>query len=246
VLGALERVVARRADVTLGASSDLVERARVLGALDARLAPVAAPALPPARRTRAEVRAELGAGDRPLLLAVGRIAAQKGYDTLLDAMALALDATALARTPAPLVMIAGDGDPALTEELHRRVRAERLPVVLLGHRDDVADLLAAADVVVLPSRWEARALVVQEALRAGVPVVATAVGGVPELVGDAAVLVPPSDPGALAAAVGALLADADLRAELAAAGLRQAATWPEEADTVAQTLDVYRQVTFRR
>ena len=67
------------------------------------------------------------------------------------------------------------------------------------------DLLAAADLAVVTSDWEARQLFAQEALRAGVPLVATAVGGLPDLVGDAAVLVPPGDVDALDAAVRELL-----------------------------------------
>ena len=87
-------------------------------------------------------------------------------------------------------------------------------MTLLGHRTDVADLLAGADLAVVTSDWEARQLFAQEALRAGVPLVATAVGGLPELVGDAAALVPPGDVDALDAAVRALLDDPAARAEL--------------------------------
>ncbi|WP_187282625.1 PucR family transcriptional regulator ligand-binding domain-containing protein, partial [Streptomyces sp. MS191] len=98
----------------------------------------------------------------------------------------------------------------------------RVPL-LLGLRSEsertaVADRVAAADVAVLPSRWEARSLLAQEALRLGVPLVATAVGGVPELVGDAAELVPWGDARALAEAVRRLLEDVDRRMDLAAAG----------------------------
>jgi glycosyltransferase involved in cell wall biosynthesis len=121
-----------------------------------------------------------------------------------------------------------------------------LPVRLLGRRDDVADLLAAADVAVLPSRWEARSLLAQEALRLGVPLVATAVGGVPELVGDAAELVPHGDAVALAAAVSRLLSDPVRRAELAAAGRAQASTWQTEDETVAQVLSVYDELVQSR
>lgn len=233
LLALLERVVARRADVTLGASADLVERALRLGARDSRLAPVAAPTLPPAKRDRAEVRAELGAGDRPLAVVVSRIAAQKGLDVLLGAAGRWSD-------DGPLVVVAGDGDPSLAQSLAERARRDRLPVRFLGRRTDVAELLGAADVVVLPSLWEARALVAQEALAAGVPLVATAVGGVPELVGGAAVLVPPGDPGALAAAVLRLLRDPGEAARLARAGLARAATWPDEQDSVRQVAAVYR------
>jgi glycosyltransferase involved in cell wall biosynthesis len=76
--------------------------------------------------------------------------------------------------------------------------------------------------------------------------VATSVGGLPELVGDAAVLVPPGDPLALAAAVSSLLADPARRAELALAGPAQAETWPTESDTVAQVLSVYDELTSQR
>ncbi len=232
IYGWLEGVVARSADVTLGASSDLVERVRALGGEDARLGPVSAPPLGPPTRPPAEVRSELGAGDRPLVLCIGRLHPQKGYPVLLDA------ARAWAgRDPVPLVAIAGSGPSE--EALAARIAAEGLPVRLLGRRLDVPDLLAAASVVVLPSVWEARALVAQEALRAGVPLVATRVGGIPELVGDAALLVPYGDAAALAAAVDRVLDDAAVGAELAARGRRQAATWPDDSGTADAVAAVY-------
>ncbi|MFD9411912.1 glycosyltransferase family 4 protein [Streptomyces sp. NPDC059989] len=237
----LERHVARAAAVVLGASSDQVDLARLRGARDARLAPVAAVAAVPAGRADADpgkARAELGAVARPLLIAVGSLVPHRGYSVLLDA---AREWRTL--EPLPLLVIAGEGP--LRAELSRRIEAEGLPVRLLGRRRDAAQLLAAADVAVLPSRWEERALLAQEALRVGVPLVATAVGGVPELVGEGAVLVPPGDAGALASAVSGLLADPDRRAELAAAGRAQAGTWPSEDDTVAQVLSVYDELTER-
>ncbi|MBP0453428.1 glycosyltransferase family 4 protein [Kitasatospora sp. RG8] len=236
----MERRVARAADLVLGASSDLVARARELGATDARLGPVAAPPMPEGRLERAEARAALlGDGpDRPLVLAVGRLVPQKAFGLLLDA---ARELAAL--DPEPLLLLAGDGPEAAG--LRERVAAEKLPVRLLGYRTDVPDLLAAADVVVVPSRWEARSLVVQEAMRAGVPVVATAVGGVPELVGDAAVLVPSGDAAAIGRAVGGLLADPARRERLVAAGRQQAETWPDEAATVAQVLSTYDELVQR-
>ncbi|MGY1735085.1 glycosyltransferase family 4 protein [Geodermatophilus sp. SYSU D00684] len=239
VLAAAERATVRAADVVLAASGDLADNARRLGARDVRVAPVSAPALPPARRTRDEVRAGLGLADgRPLVLAVGRLHPQKGYDVLLDAAA-ALTRGA-AGGPAPLVAIAGDGP--LQAELSARIAAQRLPVALLGRRDDVADLLAAADLVVLPSRWEARSLTAQEALRAGTPLVATRTGGLPELLGDGAVLVPPGDAAALAGAVADLLADPARAAALAEAGRAQAAGWPDEAATARTLTAVYREL----
>ncbi len=238
LLELLERQVARRADITLGASADLVDRARELGALDARFAPVAAPPLGPRTRDPEEVREELGATRRPLVLAVGRLAPQKSYGLLLDAAAVWAR-----QNPVPLVVVAGEGPER--GPLQARIDAERLPVRLLGHRDDVPDLLAAADVAVLTSRWEARAIVAQEALRAGVPLVATRVGGVPELVGDAAVLVRYGDAAGLADAVSRLLADPAERRRLAELGREQARTWPDEADTVQQVLAVYQELLRR-
>ncbi len=237
VVRLMERSAARAAAVVLGTSSDLVDRARSRGARDARLAPVTVPApRPPEEFRESKARAELGAVERPLLMAVGSLVPHRGYDVLLDASRAWRDLD-----PAPLVTIAGEGRERAA--LQRRIEAEDLPVRLLGRRDDIAELLAAADVAVLPSRWEARSVLAQEALRAGVPLVATRVGGIPELVGRAAEFVPYGDPRALASTVLALLADPDRRAVLAEEGLRQAATWPTEDETVAQVLSVYDELT---
>ncbi|MCZ2820213.1 glycosyltransferase family 4 protein [Modestobacter sp. VKM Ac-2977] len=240
VLQAAERATIRGADVVLAASGDLADNARRLGARDVRVAPVSAPPLGPARRDRREVRRELGLDDdrRPLVVAIGRLHPQKGYESLLDAVGRWSADPRL--RPAPLVAIAGDGP--LSDELSRRIAAEGLPVTLLGRRTDVADLLGAADACVLPSVWEARSLTAQEALRAGTPLVATAVGGIPELVGDAAELVPAGDAAALAETVARVLTDPAEIARLGAAGPRQAATWPDEAATAAALVDLYREL----
>jgi glycosyltransferase involved in cell wall biosynthesis len=236
VLRLAERATIRGADVVLAASGDLAENAWRQGARDVRVAPVSAPPLPAAVRTAAEVRAELGLADgRPLVVAVGRLHPQKGYDVLLDAAARWAGSS-----PPPLVAVAGDGP--LQDELAARIAAERLPVVLLGRRSDVADLLAAADLAVLPSRWEARSLTAQEALRTGTPLVATRTGGLPELLGDGAQLVPVGDATALADAVTGLLADPARARRLAEAGSRQAATWPDEAATARQLVALYREL----
>ncbi|MFI6643449.1 glycosyltransferase family 4 protein [Streptomyces sp. NPDC050504] len=253
LLRLVERKAARAATVVLATSSELVDRARSRGARDARFAPVSVPlatsagahgttagAGADAADDRAgaggKARAELGLFGRPLVMAVGSLEPHRGYGPLLDAAALWRDLD-----PVPLLAIAGEGRER--DALQRRIETEDLPVRLIGRRDDVTDLLATADVAVLPSRWEARSLLAQEALRLGVPLVATAVGGVPELVGEAADLVPYGDVAAFATAVAGLLADPRRRAELAAAGRAQAATWPTEDETIAQVLSVYDELT---
>lgn len=228
LLTGLERLAVRRSAVVLGASQDLVERARSLGARDARLGPVPAPFAAP-QRDREQVRADLGLDDATrLILAVGRLAPQKDYPTLLDAAASLGGAR---------VAIAGDGP--LRADLQARIDAGGLDATLLGHRSDVADLFAAADVFVLPSRWEARALAAQEAMRAGVPVVATAVGGIPGLVGDAALLVPPGDAAALAQAIKQVLGDPAEHARLRAAAAARAAALPGLPEVVDELSGIY-------
>ena len=169
------------------------------------------------------------------MLAVGRLAAQKDFGTLLVAAARWRDLD-----PPPLLAIAGDGP--LAGELRAQAVSLGVDAAFLGHRDDVAELLAAAAVFVLPSRWEGQPLILQEALRAGAAIVATRVGGIPDLVGDAAaVLVRPGDAQALAAAVRAVLADPPLAARLRAAAAVRGAALPTAAEAVAAALAAYAQ-----
>jgi glycosyltransferase involved in cell wall biosynthesis len=229
----LERRVARIADVTLGASADLVERARALGGRDVRLGAVAAPTLNTPARTPADVRAELAIPpDAPLVLSVGRLHPQKGYETLIAAAAKWRE-----RTPTPVVAIAGSGPAFLT--LTTQISESAAPVILLGHRTDVPDLLAAATIGVVSSVWEARQLFAQEALRAGLPLISTAVGGLPELLGDGAVMIQAGDVAALHDAVVDLLDDPARRVALTKAGYAQAAAWPSDVDTITQVTSVY-------
>ncbi|WP_031486247.1 glycosyltransferase family 4 protein [Streptomyces bicolor] len=242
----LERRVVKAASVVLGTTSALVDRARRTGARDARLAAVALPGTgrraaerDETDRMRPKIRAELGSTGRPLLIAVGSLEPHRGYDVLLDASRawLRLD-------PVPLVVIAGEG--ALRADLQRRIEDEGLPVRLIGRRDDVSELLAAADIALVPSSWESRSVLAQEALHARVPLVATDVGGMAELVGDAAELVPYGNAKALADAVVRLLGDPERQELLKERSGRQAATWPTEDETVAQVLSVYDELTQPR
>ena len=229
----VERVAARAADLTLAVSPDLLDRAARAGAAHRRLIPASAPATVGPVSSPAQVREALGIGDRPLVLAVARLEPQKRLDVLVDATAGWLH-----RADRPVVAVAGSG--SLAAALERQAAAVASPVVLLGRRPDVPDLLAAADVAVLSSDWEGYPLAAQEALRFGVPLVATAVGGVPALVGDAAVLVPPGDPGALGEALASLLADDERRRGLASAGRAKAQEWPTLAETVDELVAIYR------
>jgi glycosyltransferase involved in cell wall biosynthesis len=234
VFGLLEAVAVRRADAVLCASADLARRMRqrhAAGVVEFDVPAAQTPPPAPAEITKA--RHDLGPSGRPVVLAVGRLAEQKGFDTLLAAATRWRD-----RQPAPALAIAGAGP--LAAELAATAERNGVDLVLLGQRDDVPALLAAADVVAVPSRWEARALIVQEALRAGAPIVASRVGGIPDLTGaDAAVLVPAGDPDALAAGILRVLDDPALAGRLAEAARARAASLPTPEDAVAAVLALY-------
>jgi glycosyltransferase involved in cell wall biosynthesis len=174
------------------------------------------------------------------VLAVGRLAAQKGFGTLLEAAAYWRD-----MRPEPVLVIVGEGP--LKAELKSQAARLRLDVRFPGHRDDVPALLASAAVFVLPSAWEGQPLILQEALRAGAPIIATRVGGTPELTGeDAALLVPPGDAARLADAVRAVLTDPALAAKLRQAAADRARALPSQEDAVTAALAEYDQVARQR
>jgi glycosyltransferase involved in cell wall biosynthesis len=237
---ALERLIARRADSVLCVSADLADRMRRAGARDVALAVVPAPAAPPpSAEAVAKARAEMGASGRPVVLAAGRLATQKGFDVLLEAAICLQD-----RDPAPLLVIAGDGPMA--GQLAARSRAAGADVRFLGQRADIPALLAAADVVVVPSRWEGQPLIVQEALRAGRPLVASRVGGIPDLTGEAAaLLIPAGDPVRLASAVASVLDDPARAGHLTAAALARAGTLPSQSAAVDAAIAGYARLAAR-
>jgi glycosyltransferase involved in cell wall biosynthesis len=239
--GVLERVCVRRADLVLCVSADLLSRMRRLGAAAAARFDVPAPERPaPTAADVAAARADIGADGRPVVLAVARLAPQKGLDVLVDAAASWRD-----RDPQPRTVIAGDGP--LGSDLRTHASQAGADVALLGARDDVPALLAVADVVVVPSRWEARSLVIQEAMRSGRPIVATRVGGTAELTGaDGALLVPPDDAPALAGAVTAVLDDAALAARLSQAARVSSAAFPTQQDAVRSALAIYARLSASR
>ncbi len=241
VYAVLERLVARRADAVASVSADLAARMRRRGARDRGRALVPAPrASAPSADEVAKVRQELGGPGRPVILAAGRLAAQKGFGTLLAAAA-----RWQRRDPVPLLVIAGEGP--LADVLRGHARSAGLAVRFLGQRADIPALLAVADVIVLASTWEGQPLLVQEALRAGLLLVATRVGGVPELTGeDGALLVPPGDADGLASAVLSVLDNPDRGEKLSAAALARAAALPDEAAAIDAALAIYERITAGR
>lgn len=242
----LERVVARGADLVLAVSPDLAQRALELGAPAGELAVV--PATPqPVTRGAAAVRAELGVtAEELLVVTVGRLAPQKGFDRLIEAVARVVAAQreqpeAVPPVPPFVVLVSGEGPQG--EALQRRIDREGLPVRLLGHRGDVPDLLAAADLVVSAARWEGQPVWLQEALAAGAPIVATDVGGTDTVLAGAAELVAGTDPdavpGDLATAITAVLVDPTVRAALALRSVARAAELPTAQDAVDAALRAY-------
>jgi glycosyltransferase involved in cell wall biosynthesis len=178
----------------------------------------------------------LGAGD--VVASVSLLGPVKGLDTFLAAAA-----TVAGRFPEQRFQIVGDGPERTALE-----SAARELGVAVGFPGmvPIAELLPSLRAFVLPSLFENCPMSLLEAMAAGVPSVASAVGGVPELVGDAALLVPPSDPPALAGAIERLLADAELRADLGARGrLRVAEKFSAENNARAM-LALYERVAAGR
>ena len=242
----IQRFVAHRAALVAGASSDLVDEARRLGAREARLAPVPSPRVPGlrARHTvsadeRRALVAELLRDNgieapvgTPLVLTIARIAPQKDLRTLVDAAAILASASEHSVRPAPAVwVVVGGGDEPLRHELVGRAATLKARVHFVGPQPDPERWLRAADVFALSSRWEARALVVQEAMAAGTPVVGTDAGGLRDLLEGAGLLVPAGDAAALASAVRSVLDDPQLRERLSGAGRERAASWDDGTTT---------------
>jgi glycosyltransferase involved in cell wall biosynthesis len=169
-------------------------------------------------RTRPEVsqadalvmRSKLGiASNESLLLSVGRLSKEKAHVDLLGAL------TRLRESHPQLkckLVIVGDGPERATLEAVARARGINQDVILTGQERDVQPFYAAADVFVLPSHSEGSPNVLLEAMAANLPIVATAVGGVPEIVehNESALLIPANDPNAMAAAIARVLDDPQL------------------------------------
>ncbi len=193
-----------------------------------------------AARPRAETRAALGVDREPLVLTIGSLTRQKAQLHLVDAFAEP-------RLAGVRLAIAGEG--ALRPDLEARIARLGLGdrVRLLGARNDAADLLEACDVFVLSSVREGLSVTLLEAMRAGRPAVATAVGGNAEAIVDGVTgrIVPPGEPRALADALADLLGDSEMRARMGrAAHERWRAEFTAER-MVRETENLYRALLGR-
>lgn len=199
------------ADVLVSVSQKALEQAANAGTKRQRMV-VIQNGIVPSRSDPSQVsmtRREIGLNDGDIfLLSVGRLVYQKGHEFLISATARVLQ-----RYPHAKAVICGDGN--LHQALEAQIARLRLgeSVLLLGNRTDIDRYLSSANIFVLPSRWEGLPVSLLEAMGMGLPVVATRVEGVEEVVqhGVQGLLVPPEDSDALAASLEELIGQPDLR-----------------------------------
>jgi len=200
------------------------------------------PEIPPGARER--VRAELVIeGDRTLIGTVAALTDHKGHRYLLEAIPPVVE-----RHPEALFLLVGEGE--LRGELERQAGSLGLGsqhLRFLGQREDVPAILGALDLFVLPSHMEGLGTAIVDAQMAGLPVVATRAGGIPEIVldGVTGLLAEPRDPACLAERILTMLDDAALRARLAGAGRRRAMEHFSADAMVDGTLAAWREFLAR-
>jgi glycosyltransferase involved in cell wall biosynthesis len=182
--------------------------------------------------------------DQPLLLTVALLNQCKGHAFLLDALP-----KVIRRHPRVCLALAGNGETAAVLKAQARRLGIDAHVRFLGYRHDVPDLLLAADLFVMPSLMEGFCSVLIEAMLAGVPIITTAVGGIPEVVGSdgsapdpVAWTVPAGDSKALSAAILEALASPQNRLERGLRGKQRALAQFTANRMVESTLEVYREV----
>src|SRR5215208_2478136 len=177
--------------------------------------------------------------EKPRVLFVGRLAPQKGVGTLVAA-------AGLLKNPSAQVLLVGDGPErkALECEAKRIGVGDRLHFVGFVAHERVSAVLAHADLLVLPSLYEELGTVLLEAMQAGLPIVASKTGGIPDVIenGVNGLLVPPGDPEALAHAIDRLLVDRDLACRLSEGAQEQGKDYDWEV-LAERVLAVYRGVT---
>jgi len=241
----LDRQVMRRMAAVVGVSAAQAERCRVAGVSPQRLAVIRNAVDPtpfddPDPSYRARLRALFPTPPAKVVVSAGRLSPEKGFDVLIDAAA-----RVVASDPDVGFVVFGDGPlrAELTARLETRGTGLLTRFVLAGFRTDVARYLPHADAAVLSSHTEGLPVVVLEAMAARLPVVATAVGGTPEVVIDGVTgfLVPPADPAALAGRVREVLADETRRREMGRAGRLRV----DKEFTFARQAEQYRRLFER-
>lgn len=234
----------RRTDACVSVSDDVAERDRaefqntgIFTVIRNGVDPT------PPRRRRAEVRAELALADGVTAIVVARLQPIKDHETLLNALAI------LKRDGLELnLLVVGDGkERARLEALVPALGLDPARVRFLGFRTDVPDLLTAADLFVLSSLQEGLPLAMLEAMSQRLPVVATSVGGVPEVIvpGENGFLVPKKSAAQLAAALARVACSPELAARLGAAGEQLVRERYSFAGMAAAYEDLYRRVLGR-
>ena len=184
---------------------------------------------------RARARSAFGLAETDFVVGlVGRVCHQKGIDTFVQAALRCLE-------QAPQMQFVSVGyaeDAALHARMTDRIQSAGLSqrIRFLGHRDDMADVYAALDLLAAPSRWEGFGLMLAEAMAAGVPVVASKVGGMPDVLGPAGVLIPPDDAAILAEVCLILACDRAQRSEMILFGQNRAQRfgWSKTAARIAR------------
>ena len=232
---ALEKWAGRYTDVLFTQAQEDAETAQRLGlcrggvieAIGNGVDPARFAAAPSDDRRRA-VRAALGTPeDAVVVMMIGRLVAEKGYPELFRAMAgLGAELWAV-------------GGRLMSDHAGAVVPPEGQPAIkLLGFRDDVPELLAAADIFVLPSHREGMPRAIIEAMMSGLPVVATDIRGVREEVvpGETGLLVPVADEAALAQALDRLIKDADLRRQMGTKGRARALALYDEKEVIQRQI----------
>jgi len=192
-----------------------------------------------AARTEARNQFGLRAGEGPVLGLIANVREAKGYADLISALGRLRE-----KWPGIVCLCAGRDDSRgrIPNEIRRQGLEDQ--VRLLGFLEDPARVYDAADLAVLPSHWEGMPGALVEAMRAGLPSVATEVGGIPELIrnGEEGLLVPPGNSAALAEAIGKLLADPDLRTRMGQAARHRFEDAFRVEAMVTRTLEIQERV----
>lgn len=239
------QLIARRADAFVAVSREDLRRMREIERIDpSKLVLVPNGIPPPPAPTGRDVRSELGIEpDSPVIGTVCTLRPQKALNVLVDAAAELVETF-----PRLRVLVAGEGSERLRLEAQIARLGLRETVLLLGRRTDVPEVLASLDVAVCSSWFEGTPLSVLEYMEAGLPVVSTRVGGVPDLIEEGAngLLVQPGDPAALASAIGELLADRARASQMGRRGRERRRREFDIAITVAHVERLYERLVARR